>query len=83
FAASRPIGMGIAELADEKKVMARMTAAGAALRDEGGADVVIMGCAGMARYKGGLESALGLPVVEPSQAATTMAIGAVRLAEAK
>ena len=83
FTASRPIGMGIAELTDEKKVMERMTAAGTWLRDEQGADVVIMGCAGMARYKGGLEDALGLPIVEPTQAATTMAIGAVRLAEAK
>ena len=83
FTASRPIGMGIAELTDKEKVMERMTAAGVWLRDEGGADVVIMGCAGMARHKAGLEEALGLPVVEPSQAATTMALGAVRLAEAK
>ena len=83
FAASRPIGMGIAELTEGDAVMERMTAAGAWLRDERGADVVIMGCAGMARYKAGLEDALGLPVVEPSQAAATMAIGAVRLAGAK
>jgi Asp/Glu/hydantoin racemase len=80
FAASRPIGMGIAELTDGEKVMERMTAAGAWLRDERGADVAIMGCAGMARFKDGLEDALGLPVVEPTQAAATMAIGAVRLA---
>ncbi|MEE8535410.1 MAG: aspartate/glutamate racemase family protein [Kiloniellales bacterium] len=80
FATSRPIGMGILELADEKRVMERMTAVGAWLRDERGADVAIMGCAGMARYKGGLEDALGLPVVEPTQAAATMAIGAVLLA---
>ncbi len=80
FATSRPIGIGILELADEKRVMERMTAVGAWLRDERGADVAIMGCAGMARYKGGLEDPLGLPVVEPTQAAATMAIGAVLLA---
>ncbi len=80
FATSRPIGIGILELADEKRVMERMTAVGAWLRDERGADVAIMGCAGMARYKGGLEDTLGLPVVEPTQAAATMAIGAVLLA---
>jgi addiction module HigA family antidote len=37
----------------------------------------------LARYKAGREPTLGLPVVEPTQAATTMAIGAVRLAQAK
>ncbi len=83
FAASRPIGLGIAELCDGDAVMERMIAAGAWLRDAQGADVVIMGCAGMARFKDALEDTLALPVVEPSQAAVTMAIGAVRLAGAK
>ena len=83
FAASRPIGMGIAELSQGDAVMERMIAAGAWLRDEHGADVAIMGCAGTARFKDGLEDALGIPVIEPSQAAVTLAIGAVRLAGAK
>ena len=83
FAASRPIGMGILELNDGDAVKARMITAGAWLRDAQGADVVIMGCAGMARFKDALEDALALPVVEPSQAAVTMAIGAVRLAGAR
>jgi len=38
-----------------------------------------MGCAGMARYRGRLQAALGIPVVEPTQAAVAMAIGRVRL----
>ena len=46
------------------------------LRDEDGADVLILGCAGMARYRGGLEERIGIPVIEPTQAATTMALGA-------
>jgi Asp/Glu/hydantoin racemase len=49
------------------------------LRDEHGADVVVMGCAGMARYRAPLQQAIGLPVVEPTQAAVAMAIGRVRL----
>ena len=75
--------MGILELNDGDAVKARMITAGAWLRDAQGADVVIMGCAGMARFKDALEDALALPVVEPSQAAVTMAIGAVRLAGAR
>jgi Asp/Glu/hydantoin racemase len=34
----------------------------------------------MAEYRAELEVALGLPVIDPTQAAVTMAIGAVRLA---
>ena len=33
------------------------------------ADVLILGCAGMAAHRGPLQAALGIPVVEPCQAA--------------
>jgi len=49
------------------------------LRDRHGADVLVMGCAGMARYRIDLAEALDIPVVEPTQAAVAMAIGRVRL----
>ena len=58
-------------------------AAGVLFRDpvqEDGAGVVIMGCAGMARYRRRLEDAVGATVVDPTQAAVTMALGAVLLA---
>jgi allantoin racemase len=38
-----------------------------------------MGCAGMARYRKPLQDEIGIPVVEPTQAAGAMAIGRVRL----
>ena len=44
-------------------------------------DVIVMGCAGMARYRARLEAELGIPVVEPTQAATAMALGRVLLAD--
>jgi hypothetical protein len=53
-------------------------AAAAELRDEDGADVLVMGCAGMARYRDRLQRHVGLPVVEPSQAAVAMASAATR-----
>ena len=52
----------------------------AQLRERHGADVVVMGCAGMARYRQPLQDEIGIPVVEPTQAAVAMAIGRVRLA---
>jgi Asp/Glu/hydantoin racemase len=49
------------------------------LRDADGADVLVMGCAGMARYRDRLQATVGLPVVEPTQAAVGMALARVRL----
>ena len=82
LAADLPVGLGVAELADRSRTLARLTEVGTALRDAHGADVVILGCAGMARYRGPLEAALDLPVVEPCQAAVASAIGRVALASA-
>jgi len=79
LAGELPVGLGVTELSDEKKTFSRMLAAGKALRDQHGANVIVMGCAGMARYRKPLQDAIGIPVVEPTQAAVAMAIGRVRL----
>jgi allantoin racemase len=79
LAADLPIGLGVSELSDDERTLGRMTAVGRTLRDTHRADVLVMGCAGMARFREPLEKALGIPVVEPTQAAVTMAIGRVRL----
>ena len=79
FAGDLSIGMAVTELSNEEKTLERMTATGRTLRDVHHADVIVMGCAGMARFRRPLEEALGIPVVEPTQAATAMAVGRVRL----
>jgi Asp/Glu/hydantoin racemase len=79
FAGDRAIGVKVTELADENVTFARMAAVGAALRDEDGADVVVMACAGMADYRARLADTLGIPVVEPTQAAAAMAMGRIAL----
>jgi Asp/Glu/hydantoin racemase len=79
LAGDRALDLGVADLADAATTQSRMEHVGAELRDRDGADVLIMGCAGMARYRDPLETALGVPVVEPCQAATAMALGLVRL----
>jgi allantoin racemase len=82
LAADLPIGLGVAELADDSRAFSRMVEVGRTLKDHHGADVLVMGCAGMARFRTPLEQEVGVPVVEPTQAAVTMAIGRVRLAAA-
>lgn len=79
LAGELPTGLGVAELSDEKKAFARMVETGEKLRDDHGADVMVMGCAGMASYRRRLQDALGVPVVEPTQAAVAMALGRVSL----
>ncbi len=72
------IDMGVLELADQSKAIARMTEVGRRLRDQHHADVLVLGCAGMAALRDAVQEAVGIPVVEPTQAAVAMAIGRVR-----
>lgn len=74
LAGDRAVGIGVTGLGEESRTLDRMTATGRALRDEDGADVLVLGCAGMARYRGRLEDSLGIPVVDPVLAAAGMAI---------
>jgi len=79
LAGERPLEMSVAESGGEG-TLPRMIEVGRALRDEDGADVIVMGCAGMARHRRPLEEALGVPVIDPTQAAVAMALGAVAFA---
>jgi Asp/Glu/hydantoin racemase len=79
IAGDRPVDLGVCDLVDEERTLKRMTETGRQLRDEDGADVLVMGCAGMARYRIELESVLEIPVIDPTQAAVGMAVAAVQL----
>lgn len=82
FAGERAIEMSVADSVSGARTFERMREVGRALRDEDGANVIVMGCAGMSSYRARLEEALCLPVIDPTQAATAMAIGAVLVAAA-
>jgi Asp/Glu/hydantoin racemase len=75
FAGERPLEMSVAETASGEKTLSRMIGIGEKLRDLDGAEAIVMGCAGMARHRGPLEEALGVPVIDPTQAAVAIAIG--------
>lgn len=80
LAAELPVGLQVTELSDQSRTRTRLIDTGRRLVEEHGAHVVVMGCAGMAQYRKPLEDALGVPVVEPTQAAAGMALARVRLA---
>ncbi len=77
YAGSRAIGATAADTADAA-ILERLVEAGTALVADG-ADVVVLGCAGMAAQRAALKARIGCPVVEPVQQAVVAAIGALLL----
>ncbi len=77
FAGDRPVDLEVVELSDPVRTHAHLLETGRMLRDRDGADVLVLGCAGMADQRPALAQALGIPVVEPVQAAIGMAMSAV------
>lgn len=79
LAGDRALDIGVAGLADRARTLARLVDVGRQLRDLDGADVLILGCAGMARYRHDVEQAIGMPVIDPTQAAVAQALAALAL----
>jgi allantoin racemase len=75
----RSLEMGVRELSSQKRAFSRMLKVGTMLRDKDGADVLVLGCAGMAVHRARLEAALGIPVVDPTQAAVGIALASLRV----
>jgi allantoin racemase len=73
LAGDRAIDMGVGELGDGDLVLERMAEVGRQLKAQDGADVLVLGCAGMARHRKALQDRLGIPVVDPVQAAVGLA----------
>jgi Asp/Glu/hydantoin racemase len=73
-----PINVG-AEHMDGAGVVDKVLRVGRRLRDDDGADVVILGCAGMGRYRAEIENILGIPVIDPTQAAVARVLGLLSL----
>ena len=77
FAKERAANLSVAECASGKKTFDKLFTVAQQLRDEDQADTIILGCAGMASHRSSLESRIGLPVIDPVQAAVSMAIHSV------
>ncbi len=78
LAGDRALGLGVAELSGERVVEA-VAAVGRLLRDEDGADALVLGCAGMGQHRPEVEAALGIPVVDPVQAGAVSAASMLTL----
>ena len=77
FVKERAANLSVEECASGTKTFDKLCNVAQQLRDEDQADTIILGCAGMASHRSTLESKIGLPVIDPVQAAVSMAIHAV------
>ena len=68
------LNVSMETLLDDAAARAGLIAAGKALAG-GGAGTVILGCTGMAHQRRAIEEAIGVPVIEPCQAAAAQAMG--------
>ena len=71
-----PLDVSLEALLDPVAVRDRMVAAGREIA-AAGAGAIVLGCAGMAHHAEAVEQAVGLPVVEPAQAAAAAALARV------
>lgn len=78
LAGDRAINVRVADL-EGAEVLDKITAVGERLRDQDGAQTLIMGCSGMARYRTELMERLGVPVIDPTLAAVTRLVSHLML----
>lgn len=78
LAGDRALNLGVLDASGEAAIE-RIVAVGRQLRDLDHADVLILGCAGMGQRRSILEEKLGIPVIDPCQAAVQRAAGLLAL----
>lgn len=67
LASVRPLDMSVAETdAEPERTRARICEVARLAKEEDGAEVVLLGCAGMAGYAEGIAKELGIAVIDPS-----------------
>ena len=74
LAGERAAGLSVGESVNGKDTFELLLEAAEQLRDSDQADTIILGCAGMASHRSKLEVAIRIPVIDPVQAAVSMAM---------
>lgn len=73
-AGERPLDVSVDDAANDPEVLHKIIATGRQLVEEDGAETVILGCAGLAMHRKAAQLELGVPIIDPVEAAVTMAI---------
>jgi allantoin racemase len=78
LAGDRPIGVTVTSLYDND-ILDPVLEAATLLRDVDGAQSLVLGCSGLGFIRQKIEDAIGLPVIDPTQAAVAAAISQLTL----
>lgn len=73
-AGERPLDISVDAAANDPAVRSQIIETGRQLVEEDGAETLILGCAGLASHRMPVQQALGVPVIDPVQAAVSLAI---------
>jgi len=76
----RALNMSVDAAANDPRALERIVQTGRALIRASGAATLILGCAGMATHREAAEEALGIPVIDPVQAAVRQACATIPMA---
>ncbi|GJH28430.1 aspartate/glutamate racemase family protein [Caballeronia novacaledonica] len=77
-AGERAVNLGVDQSGSRDLALDRLIATGRSLSSEDGADVIVLGCAGMTPLRADLEAALGVPVIDPCSTAASLAFAVCR-----
>ncbi|SDV47009.1 aspartate/glutamate racemase family protein [Chitinasiproducens palmae] len=77
-AGERAVSLGVDESGNRDLALGKLVATGRALCREDGADVIVLGCAGMTPLRAEIEAALGVPVIDPCSTAASLAFSVCR-----
>jgi Asp/Glu/hydantoin racemase len=78
-AGEKPLNITVDEAANDPNTLHKIIETGRELIEEDGAESLVLGCAGMARHRQPAQEALGVPVIDPVQAAATLAARALQV----
>ena len=73
-AGERPLNISVDEGTNDPETLDKIISVGRELINEDGAEALVLGCAGLAMHRSAAQDALGVPVVDPTEAAVARAI---------
>jgi len=78
LAGERAVNLSVAESATGEGTFDRLMEIGSQLQTIDHAEAIVLGCAGMAAHRAGLQSRFGIPVIDPVQTAVGEALALVQ-----
>lgn len=73
-AGERPLDVSVEEAANNPEVLQKIIETGRQLIEEDGAETLVLGCAGLSMHRRAAQLELGVPIIDPVEAAVTMAV---------